>query len=84
MKVFASCWRSPWCKWISNDTFAFKAQRYFNNKVNIPIVIFNVNRGFAILPESNEPNNWFDDQVITDLDYTAYTDIELFNKVINS
>ena len=52
-KVYACCWYSPWCNWVTDETFIFKAQHYDGEKRHLPLVAMNVTQGFAVLPGTN-------------------------------
>lgn len=48
--VYASCWCSPWCSWLSAEAFVFKAQLYDGAKLHVPLVVVRFSGDFAVLP----------------------------------
>lgn len=60
-QMLACCWSSPWCRWLDEDVFAFKAQRYDGRMARVPLVIAHATAGFRIVPASNDARMWIDD-----------------------
>lgn len=54
--IHVTCWFSPFTVWIEEQTFVFKAQAYDGATLHMPLVVIDISRGFAILPQSN--NHW--------------------------
>jgi hypothetical protein len=57
--VLASCWQSPWCRWIDDESFVFKAQKYNGKTTCIPLVAIHVTKGFQVIPGTNTAEKWF-------------------------
>jgi hypothetical protein len=55
--VHACCWEKPWCVWLDDDIFVFKAQEGSGSKVQLPLVIVHVTKGFALMPDTNDVNS---------------------------
>lgn len=51
--IYACCWNSPWCVWLNDDVFLFKAQRYDEHRLHIPLVAVSISTGFSVLPGTN-------------------------------
>lgn len=56
--VLAACWQLPWCRWLDEETFVFKAWKRKGNKGCIPLVAIHVTKGFQILPDTSD--KWID------------------------
>ena len=59
--VLASCWNFPWCKWINNEVFIFKVQRYNGERTYVPLVAIHIKHGFQVIPDTNITDKWVDD-----------------------
>jgi len=63
-QVFASCWHSPWCVWIDEQTFALKSYLDRSPQLQTPTAIIHLQHGFAVLPFtsnsglSGDPSRW--------------------------
>ncbi len=53
-QVQACCWTSPWCHWLDDEVFVFKAQRYNGKVIGVPLVIAHVTAGFQLVAGSND------------------------------
>lgn len=58
--VHACCWRSPWCSWLDDETFVFKAQSYTEGQLFTPVVAINVRGRFAVIPSTQAATVWHD------------------------
>lgn len=58
--ILASCWRSPWCLWLENHQFLFKAQvaDLTANRTHVPLVMFDLRGRFGVLSKSDTPDSW--------------------------
>ena len=58
--VVASCWRSPWCLWLDNHQFRFKAHvaDLTANRTHVTLVVFDLRGRFGVLSESDMPDSW--------------------------
>jgi hypothetical protein len=79
----ASCWKQPWCKWLDDNSFVFKAQKYYGKSTYVPLVIVHVDKGFAVLPGSNDTNKWLDEILEYDGIYQSYDEQSLIEAVVN-
>lgn len=59
--VHASCWQSPWCRWLSEDIFVFKAQKYNGKTTCVPLVAIHIVKGFQVLSGTNSTDKWLED-----------------------
>jgi len=59
--VLASCWQSPWCRWLSDDIFIYKSQRYNGKSTCIPVVAIHILHGFQVIEGTNSAEKWLDD-----------------------
>ena len=59
-ELLASCWRSPWCRWLDAETFVFKMQYVDEGRTRTPLLVIHVHRGFALVPETDQPEGWLD------------------------
>lgn len=82
--IGASCWKEPWCKWLNDESFIFKAQKYDNKSVHVPLVIINVSKGFMVLNGSSLFDKWFDGIMDYDGTYLGYDEQALIRSVINT
>lgn len=82
--VYASCWRSPWCIWLSDEEFMFKAQIRTESGANTPNVVISHEEGVAIVPNSNSPEWWCTAPSTTSLRYQRYTNRTLKSLVKNA
>ncbi len=83
-KFHASCWQSPWCKWISEEAFVFKAQKYAGNSVHVPLVVIDLAKGYCVLPGSNEPDLWLPERLPESLSFKKYNERKLLEQVSNA
>lgn len=60
VRVLASCWQSPWCRWLDNSVFVFKAQHYVSNRLRVPLVLAHVDAGFCVVAGSDDAEQWCD------------------------
>lgn len=51
--VLACCWSSPWASWINDEAFVFKAHFHDGERTYLPLVVFHMKRGFAVVPGTN-------------------------------
>jgi hypothetical protein len=58
--VLASCWQIPWCLWLDEERFIFKAQKYNGKTTCVPLVAIHVSQGFQVLSETNSADQWLD------------------------
>ena len=66
-EAVASCWRSPWCRWVDAETFAFKTQYVDRGRTRTPLVVIHVRHGFALVPGTDAPEVWVDREIPRDL-----------------
>ncbi len=46
-------WQTDWCIWLNDETFVFKVEHYDGKKTHIPLVVVNIQEGFAVIPNTN-------------------------------
>jgi hypothetical protein len=56
--VCACCWDIPWCVWLNDEAFVFKAQAGSGRKVHLPLVIVHISEGFALVPNTDNLESW--------------------------
>ena len=83
-KIYASCWQQPWCSWIDNETFIFKAQRYCKKTVHVPLVAININKGFFVIPESNSADKWLPENVVEKYTFSKFNEGKLLKMVCDT
>lgn len=79
-----ACWRIPFCKWIDEFTFVFKAQRYTQKGIQMPAIAIHVGRGFQILPNSFSANEWIDEVTEVRGEFTTFDEAALLYRVDTS
>lgn len=79
--MFVSCWRSPWCRWLNENIFVFKSQRYNGKTKCVPLVAIHVNKGFQVLPGTNTTDQWLDDAPTFDDQWTSFDTQELLKQI---
>jgi hypothetical protein len=82
--IVASCWKQPWCKWLDEMSFVFKAQIYKDKSTHVPLVIVHIDKGIAVLHDTNDINRWWDEVVEYDGIYQSYDEQSLVEAVINA
>ena len=55
--LIATCWFTPWCSWIGDTAFVFKAQRYAGGRLYMPLVVVDCLQGFAVVPGSDNSDS---------------------------
>jgi hypothetical protein len=70
--VLASCWRSPWCRWLDEEVFVFKAQTYNGKTTCVPLVAIHVSSGFQLLPGTNTTDRWIDEASAVSENWTPF------------
>ena len=70
--MVASCWRSPWCRWLNESIFVFKSQWYNGENLCLPLVAIHVNKGFQVLAGTNTAEQWLDDFPMFDGQWTPF------------
>ncbi len=70
----AACWRAPWCKWVSEDTFIFKVNKYIAGETKIPCIAVNMNKGIALINGTNTTKVWQPSVVVSDLKFEQYSE----------
>jgi hypothetical protein len=56
--LYACCWKSPWCVWLNEESFVFKAQSSDGKTRCVPLVVINITKGYAVLPGTNSVDSW--------------------------
>lgn len=82
--VLASCWRSPWCRWLTEDAFVFKAHKYDGKTVNVPLVAIHLAKGFQVLPGTNSAEAWLDSAPPFDDHWIPFDAKELLERIERS
>lgn len=49
-KLAVCCWSQPWAVWLDDETFVFKAGRRDGKRTHVPLVVINLESGFAVIP----------------------------------
>ena len=84
VKLHASCWQRPWCKWFSNDVFVFKSQHYANNSIRVPLVAIHIDQGYSVLPDSNETDIWLPENMPSNIAFKKYNEADLIKEICNA
>jgi hypothetical protein len=84
LKLYASCWQSPWCKWLSNNIFVFKSQMHVNGSVHTPLITVHIENGYSVLPNSNEADIWLPDNIPANIKFNKYNETELITEICNN
>ena len=71
--VYAACWRSPWCTWLSDEHFVFKLQHFDGKVKRIPLIAVHLREGFAVGPHSNTTDTWVDARIPIPLSFTPFS-----------
>jgi hypothetical protein len=71
----------PWCKWLNDEVFICKANRYNDNTLYVPLVAIHVHRGFQVIPETNMLALWFDDIEKVDSEFQLFDELELAKEI---
>jgi len=58
--VLASCWQSPWCRWLSEEVFVFKSQKHNGRTICVPAVVVHMQKGFQVLEGTNSAEQWLE------------------------
>jgi len=82
--VCATCWRSPWCIWLNEKEFMFKSQYYTDGQNKLPNIVVNMDKGVAIVPDSNTTEWWDENPSVSGLSYIPYTETVLLELVQNA
>jgi hypothetical protein len=83
-KILALCWFSPWCHWVNNHTFLFKIWHEHKGEIFGPLVAINVDKGFQVLPGTNNSNSWVTDDCDLQGEWTKFSRRALFFEVRNN
>lgn len=82
--IGACCWRQPWCRWLDEKSFIFKAQKYDEKTTHTPLVMIHIEKGFSVLPGSDNKEKWIDEVVEYNGTYQNYDEQLLIKAVINT
>ena len=66
-ELLVSCWRSPWCRWLDEDTFVFKTQYVDRGRARTPLVVIHVRHGFTVVSGIDAAEVWLDREIPHDL-----------------
>ena len=55
--IYTTCWYSPWATWLDETIFVFKAYHYCGQRLYLPLVAIDVNKGFAVVPKTNNADS---------------------------
>jgi hypothetical protein len=81
-QMVACCWRSPWCCWLDEDVFVFKAQRYDGRINRVPLIVAHATAGFYIVPGSNDARLWIDRvQALDGIDWVPWNEAILVKMI---
>lgn len=58
------CWQMPWCRWIDDDTFLCKAQRFSRYGTAVPDVLIRGGAEFAVIPRDVRSEKWLEEPTI--------------------
>jgi len=79
--VLASCRQSPWCRWLDEDRFVFKAQKWNGKITCVPLVAIHVIKGFQVLPGTHSSEQWLDAVPQIDDQWTPFDAKELLKQI---
>lgn len=52
-RVYAACWETPWCQWMSDEGFVFKSYYYDGSRLHTPNVMVHLHEGVAVLSQTD-------------------------------
>ena len=69
------CWGTPYCKWLNDNMFIFKVQKYSKrlNRMYTPLVSIDIHNGFNIIENSNNTDSRVSKYNPQSLSFTNYT-----------
>jgi hypothetical protein len=79
--IHATCWYTPWAVWVSELAFVFKAQLYRAPRIHSPLVAVHVERGFHIVPSTNNGDSRPSDPLILPDVYNPITSSALVKAI---
>ena len=84
INIWASCNKTPWSKWIDKETFIFKAQKPDEKRIYQPLVVIILNKGFSVIPQSNDGDIWWDTITNYNAPFQPYNEQLLIASVIET